>query len=211
MCLGCGLTRERFPLCHATARGKQKLIGRCSDFRIFLVALVALAATCGAQLAFALGTPRGTQIGGFIHSSLQTIITGEFAGRRPSQADALPSRAVCRPDDYTDLRAAANDTALLDALRRRCKFVDVKVNDTHVVGTAYLPAGYCETLKRAYDNMLAERVYAVTDDSQKHWVEFEYKGSRYLANDGALVRGAQLQTKCNDDGSLSISAPRKRK
>ena len=185
--------------------------GRFRNFRIFLVVLAAFATICGSQLAFALGTPRGSQIAGFIWATLETIIIGEFAGRRPSQADALPSRPVCRPDDYTDLRAAANDTALLDALPRRCKFVDVKVNDTHVVGTAYLPAGYCETLKRAYDNMLAERVYAVTDDSQKHWVEFEYKGSRYLANNGALVRGARLQTSCNDDGSLSISAPRKRR
>ena len=78
------------------------------------------------------------------------------------------------------------------------------------MGTAFLPSGYCETLKRAYDNMLAERVYAVTDDTQKHWVEFEYKGSRYSSNSGALARGAQLQTKCNDNGSLSVSALRKR-
>lgn len=186
------------------------MIGRLRDFRIFLVVLVAFAA-CGTQPALALGTSYEAKIGGFIHASLQTIIVGEFAGRRISQVDAPLQRPVCRPDDYADLRATANDPEAFDAFHRRCKFVEVKVDETHVVGTAFLPSGYCETLKRAYDNMLAERVYAVTDEPQKWSVEFEYKGSRYYSTSGPLARGAQLQTKCNDDGSLSISAPRKRR
>jgi hypothetical protein len=141
------------------------LVDRCSDFRIFFLFLATLAAMCGPQHAFALGTPRGSQIAGFIYASLQTIIVGEFAGRRISQIDAPPMRPVCRPNDFEDLRATAKDNAAFDAFHRRCKIVEVKIDETYVVGTAHLPPGHCETLKRAYDSMLAERVYAVTENT----------------------------------------------
>lgn len=172
--------------------------------------LLALALACLSPQASALGTSYEAKIGGFIYASLHTIIVGEFAGRKISQVDAPLQRPVCRPNDFEDLRATGKDNAAFDAFHRRCKYVEVRVNDTHVVGTAYIPSGHCETLKRVYNNMLAEHVYAVTDTPQKYFIEFEYKGSRYYANDGALARGAQLQTKCNEDGSLSIAAPRKR-
>lgn len=181
------------------------MVGRLRDFHIFLVVLVACAA-CDLRYTFALGTSREAQIAGFIYASLQTIIVGEFAGRRISQVDAPPVRPVCGPNDFEDLRAAAKDNTAFDAFHRRCKFVEFKVNDTHVVGTAHLPSGYCETLKQAYDKMLAEHVYASTS----HVVEFEYKGSRYSSTSGNLARGRQPQTKCNDDGSLSVSALRNR-
>jgi hypothetical protein len=157
------------------------------------------------------GTSYEAQIGGFIHSTLQTFITGEFAGRRPSQSDiAGLNRPVCKPADYDDLRAAANDQAAFDAFRRKCKFVDVKKDDTHVHGTAHLPRGYCETLKNAFETMLTEQVYSDTPDG-KWEVVFEYKGSRYDSSKRALARGARLKTMCLDDGSLRVSAPRKRR
>jgi hypothetical protein len=166
--------------------GGKELVCGYRDFRSLAALMVAFAGTSGLPQAFALGTSYEAKISGFVHSTLQTIITGEFAGRRPSQAEAPPQRPVCRPNDYDDLRAAANNTAAFDALHRRCKFVEVKINETHVVGTAFLPSGYCETLKRAYDDMLARHVYAVTDEPQKWSVEFEYKGSRYLFDERAV-------------------------
>jgi hypothetical protein len=156
------------------------------------------------------GTSYEAQIGGFIHSAIQTFITGEFAGRRPSQADAALNRPVCKPADYDDLRAAASDQAAFDAFRRRCKFVEVTKDDTDVHGTAYLPRGYCEILKSAFEAMLAERVYADANDVRSDELAFEYKGSRYSATRLRLARGARLKTTCLDDGSLRVSAPRKR-
>ncbi len=63
---------------------------------------------------------------------LQTIITGEFAGRSPSNADAPLQRPICKPSDYDDLRAAANDRAAFDAFRRRCRLVEGVSMRTHV-------------------------------------------------------------------------------
>ena len=144
------------------------------------------------------GTPYEAQIGGFMTAALQTLITGEFAGRSPSNADAALNRPVCRPSDYDDLRAAANDRATFDAFHRRCKLVEGKIDETHVHSTAYLPHGYCETLKTAFETAM-----------NKHRTTglIEYKGAR------SQVPGnwAQLQATCREDGSLQISAPRKQR
>ena len=155
-------------------------------------------------------TPYEAQIGGFITASLWVLITGEFAGRRPSNADALATRRACKPSDYDDLRAAANDSVAFDAFHQRCKLVEGLVDATHIHGTAYLPPGYCETLKAAFDRMLVEQIYSAPADAGD-LVVFEYKGSSYRATRRALARGAKLQSSCRDDGSLRVSAPRKRR
>jgi hypothetical protein len=154
-------------------------------------------------------TPYEAQIGGFMTATLQTLITGEFAGRSPSNADAALNRPICKPSDYDDLRAAANDRAAFDAFRRRCKLVEGTIDATHVHSTAYLPHGYCETLKTAFETVLAERIYAESGNPTRELI-IEYKGSRSESTDRLLARGAQLRTTCRDDGSLRISAPRKR-
>jgi hypothetical protein len=174
------------------------------------LALLLSAAPCLSRMAFAGGTSYEAQIGGFIYATLRTLITGEFAGRRPSNADAKLDRPVCRPDDYRDLRAAADDQFAFDAFHRRCQLVEHKTDNTHVHETAYLPLGYCETLKAALETMLAERVYAERLRSSDI-VMIEYKGSRFEGSGLRLARGARLQAKCQDDGSLRISAPRKRR
>jgi hypothetical protein len=69
-------------------------------------------------------TPYETQVGGFMTAVLSVLITGEFAGRSPSNAHASPNRPLYKPADYDDLRAAANDRAAFDAFRRRCKLVE---------------------------------------------------------------------------------------
>src|SRR5262245_37327294 len=102
--------------------------------------LIALAASLVPPPAHA-ATPYEAQIGGFMTATLQTLITGEFAGRSPSNADASLHRPVCRPGDYEDLRAAANDRAAFDAFRRRCKLVEGTIDGTQVHSTAYLPQG----------------------------------------------------------------------
>jgi hypothetical protein len=158
---------------------------------------------------------------GALYSTLQTFVTGEFARRRPSEAITPANRSVCRPNDYADLVVAASNTAAFDEFHRRCRLVEITRTDTHVIATAYLPSRYCDQLKDAYDRMLAEHVFAMKADVKENpamkeelketWLEFEYKGSRYFSSDGAArLRSAQLQTICNDDGSLSISAARKR-
>lgn len=85
------------------------------------------------------------------------------------------------------------------------------MNDAHVVGTAYLPLGRCETLKQAYDEMLAKHVNLEWVDDKERVIDFVYKGARYASTSRTLAKNAQLQTKCNDDGSLSISAARRRR
>lgn len=150
-------------------------------------------------------TPYEAQIGGFMTAALQTFITGEFAGRSPSNADAALNRPICKPSDYDDLRAAANDRAAFDAFRRRCKLVEGKIDDTHVHSTSYLPHGYCETLKAAFETALREHVYGGTGRD----VIIDYKGSRYASTKGNLARNAQLQVTCQSDGALRVSAPRK--
>jgi hypothetical protein len=150
------------------------------------------------------------QIGGFVAAVLQSLITGEFAGQRPSQADARPDRPICKANDYADLRAAANDKAAFDAFRRRCDLVETIIDTTHVHSTAYLPHGHCEILRRAFETALVEQVYSVRRNPGD-WVIIEYKGSRYAGSDRELGRGARLQSICQDDGSLRVSAPRNRK
>jgi hypothetical protein len=156
-------------------------------------------------------TPYEAQIGGFMAAVLSVIITGEFAGRNPSQADARPTRPICKPSDYDFLRAAAHDGAALDAFRRRCKLTELSVDNTHIHSIAYLPAGSCETLKDAFEKVLAEQVYAVPTTAPGDDVIFEYKGSRYAGTDRRLARGARLQLACHAEGSLRVSAPRERR
>jgi hypothetical protein len=167
-----------------------------------------LLALVSAPLPTLAGTPYEAQIGGFLTAALQTLITGEFAGRSPSNADAQPQRPICKPSDYDDLRAAANDRAAFDAFRRRCHLVETKVDSTHVHGTVYLPSGYCEALKNVFDKMMATEVYAAAEEKGE-WVVFEHKGSRYEATRRTLARRAQIKSSCQADGSLRISAPRK--
>jgi hypothetical protein len=156
--------------------------------------------------------PYEAVIGGVMSAILQTLITGEFAGRSPSNADAALNRPICKPEDYDDLRAAANDRVAFDAFRRRCKLVEGTKDDTHVHSTAYLPNGYCELLKAAFETILAEHIHH--DPMEPTYLTreliIEYKGSRYASTDRQLARWAQLKATCLDDGALRISAPRKR-
>ena len=170
--------------------------------------LVALAASLVPPPAHA-GTPYEAQIGGFMTATLQTLITGEFAGRSPSNADAALHRPVCRPGDYEDLRAAANDRGAFDAFHRRCKLVEGTIDGTHVHSTAHLPQGYCERLKSAFEKALAEQVYA-EPASPTPDVIIEYKGSRFRTTKRQLARGAGMKVTCQDDGAIRVSAPRKR-
>jgi len=174
----------------------------------FITALLALAMLCASLPVRAAG-PYEAQIGGFMTATLQTLITGEFAGRSPSNADAALNRPICKPSDYDDLKAAANDRAAFDAFRQRCKLVEGTTDGTHVHSTAYLPPGYCETLKTAFETVLTERVYAAPTNPTRMLI-IEYKGSRYESTNRQLARGAQLQAICQDDDSLRVSAPRKR-
>ena len=177
--------------------------------RLGLAALVVALAMLSGSSAPLAKTPYEAQIGGFMAAALQALIMGEFAGRKPSQVDAAPWRRACRPADYEDLRASATDTAAFDAFHRECKLVETKVDATHVHAVAYLPRGYCKTLKNVFEAVLAEKVYGAPRGASE-WLVIEYKGSRYGGSDLTLARGAQLKTACQRDGSLRISAPRVR-
>lgn len=172
-----------------------------------LVALSIIFVESGTRAA----TPYEAQIGGFMAAVLQTLITGEFANRSPSQVDAHLDRPVCLPKDYEDLRAAANDPLAFDALRRRCKFTEGKIDPTEVHSIAYLPAGYCERLRSALETVLADEIYAVPRGTKPGLI-IEYKGSRLGIGGGSereIVRHAQLRSTCHSDGSLRVSAPHK--
>lgn len=187
--------------------GRELVFHRINLRILFLIMLAFVLASCG----LVPGPQYERMIGGFIHASLQAIIVGELAGRKQSQAYPSAQVPVCRPSDFVDLSAAAKDETAFDAFYRRCRFVEVKKTENHIVGTAYLPSGHCEALKQAYDKMLAEHVNAPTVEDRMDMVEFEYKGSRFMSTGSRrMARSAQLRTKCSDDGSLSISALRKR-
>ena len=143
-------------------------------------------------------------------AALNALITGEFAGRRPSQVGADLHRRVCEPQDYGDLRAAASDTTAFDEIRRRCRFTETKVDATQVHSIAYLPPGYCETLKAAFEAMLAEQVFGAPRNPGD-FIVIDYKGTYYAGTDRALARGARLEARCQQDSSLRVSAPRSRR
>ena len=84
-------------------------------------------------------------------SVLTTIITGEFAGRSPSQADAVLDRRPCTPAEYDDLRAAANSKAAFDRFHQRCRLAEAKRVGDQIHVFAYLPDGYCVALKAAFE------------------------------------------------------------
>jgi hypothetical protein len=143
---------------------------------------------------------------------LTTLIIGEFGGRtRANNDDGALKRRICQPGDYDDLREAAKDNATLIAFHRRCRLIEWKSDSTHIYDIAYLPSGYCERLKTAFDAMLAVHVYSVPSTS-RDWLSFEYKGLRLEmgAGDRELIRRAGLVATCQSDGSLQVSAPRKR-
>lgn len=155
------------------------------------------------------GTSYESQIGGFIAASLGTLITGEYAGRRPSQVMAPLHRPACKPADFEDLRRAATDKVAFDAIAKRCKLTASTYDDKDVHVTAYLPPGDCEKLKDAFERMLAEHVYASPrPGAHPEDVTFEYKGSFYSGSRRTLARYARLRATCHPDGSLRVSAPR---
>ena len=171
---------------------------------------LALLMLCAISSAFS-KSQYESQIASFIGGALTTLITGEFAGRRPSVADAVATRPFCRPDDYDELRAGRHDPAAFKAFHERCRLVEIEQDETHVHGTAYLPAGYCVTLKGAFDKVMAEEVYAKPVRTYGRDMVIEHKGSRFSASYRALAEGARLTSACRVDGSLRISAPRQRR
>jgi len=176
-----------------------------------VTAMLALAMLCTASLARA-ATPYEAQLGGRVYAILSTLIIGEFGGRTRANndSDAL-KRRICQPSDYDELREAAKDNATMIAFHRRCRLVEGKIDSTHFHHISYLPVGYCETLKSAFEAMLAAHVYPVPIDSRDGLI-FVYKGLRLALGTGdrELLRGAGLEAKCRDDGALQVSAPLKR-
>jgi hypothetical protein len=151
------------------------------------------------------GTPYEAKIGGFMVAILNTLITGEFAGRGPSNADAALSRPVCKAGDYDELRAVTSQSDL-DALRRKCRLVATQRDAKHVYATAYLPPGTCLALKSAFESVLAVHVKS---KELGDIVVFEYKGSRYNASARNLTRKVSFDAVCEDDGALRVSTRRK--
>lgn len=158
------------------------------------------------------GTSYESQISGFIAASLGALITGEYAGRRPSQVMAPLHRPACKPADFEDLKRAAADKSAFDAIAKRCKLAASTYDDKDVHVTAYLPPGDCERLKTAFENMLTEHVYpSPPSGMHPEDVTFEYKGSFYSGSGRTLAWGARLRATCHQDGSLRVSAPRDRR
>jgi hypothetical protein len=171
--------------------------------------MLALATLCGLSPARA-ATPYQAQLAGRVYAILTTLIIGEFGGRTRANTDGTLDKRICQPSDYDDLREAAKDDATLIAFRRRCDLVETKIDSAHVHSIAYPPSGYCETLKKAFEMVLAVHVYAVPSTS-RDWLILEYKGLRLEmgAPDREMIRRAQLQATCQDDGALRVSGLRK--
>lgn len=168
---------------------------------------IAACACMGATTALSAGTPYDAQIGGFIAASMETFIYGEFAGRRAPQIDVSLARRTCRADEYAELRSVTNDEESFENFYRKCRVIEYSKDETHVHGTAYIPAGSCERLKTVFERLLLENVYAASG----HELVFEHNGARYSSNRLALAAGARLSVICLDNGALRMSAPRKRR
>ena len=78
------------------------------------------------------------------------------------------------------------------------------MDETHVHSTAYLPEGYCERLKTAFEEALVERVYTAPPSLTRNLV-IEYKGSRFESTSLELARGARMEATCQDDGALRVT------
>lgn len=174
-----------------------------------LALLIALAVPIASAPVRA-GTPYEAQLGGRVHAILTTLIIGEFGGRTRADTDGTLNKRTCQPNDYDDLREAAKDDTALIAFHKRCRLIEWKDDSTHTYSIAYLPSGYCEPLKTAFETMLAVHVYPVPSTS-RDWLIFEYKGLRLEigAADRELLRRAQLQASCQSNGALRVAAPRK--
>jgi len=159
--------------------------------------------------ANALGTSYEGKIKGFIHAILKTFISGEFAGRRSPNVVAMRVLPTCKPSDYERLLSERNDPAALDRFYLSCTVVEFDVDDTHIRAVSYLPSGYCDVLKSAFEAFLKEILYS--SHHRDDLIRYEYKGAHYAGSRGSLARRAQLTASCHGDGSLQISAVRKRR
>ncbi len=143
------------------------------------------------------------QVGGLIHSLLSAFVIGEFGGRTRANPH-FNQRPICKPGDYEDLREAAKDDATLIAFHQRCRLIESAMDDTHVHGIAYLPPGYCGSLKNAFETVLVE----VASGNQNASI-IKHK-EMHLDFNRTFARSAELKATCQADGSLRISAPKRK-
>jgi hypothetical protein len=172
-----------------------------------VLAAFALASACMVQQKAFSKTPYETQLAGVIYAIVQTLVTGEFAGRSRSHVDAPPKRRICKPDDFVALTRSALDDAAMDDFRRLCRPVESSLDATHAISIAYLPKGYCGSIKKAFETILEEQVFgaAIRGDI----LVVEYKGARFEGSGRDLLKQASLQATCEPDGSLRITGPRR--
>jgi len=140
------------------------------------------------------------QAGRVVGSVIWTAINGEFGGWSPSRSGDHTNRRICLPDDYEALKVAVKDYATLLAFNARCKLIEFIVDQSdarnvRMESIAYLPLGYCNTLRVAFERVLAESVEATARGSRG--------ANRYLLDSADFV------TSCQKDGSLHVSAKRK--
>jgi hypothetical protein len=160
------------------------------------------------------GTPYESQLAGRIYAVLTTIIIGEFGGRTRANTDATLHKRICQPADYNALREAAKDNASLIAFHRQCDLIETKVDRTdsrnvRIDSIAYLPSGYCEPLKAAFELVLAENVHAVPRGSVRPLiVRHKDLSSENISINRELLRSAKILASCRSDGSLYVSATR---
>lgn len=175
-----------------------------SNIRLAM-SLIAVMTLCASSRGFA-GTPEAAQRAGLVSSVLNAFVIAEFGGKTLSNPH-YNKRSVCIGKDYEDLREAVKDNVTLVAFHSRCRLVETKVEGLEVHAFAYLPAGYCEPIKKAIETMLAEHIYSVPADQQLPNKVGEYKGISINQN-GAywdFVRSSQLSAICQDDGSLRLT------
>jgi hypothetical protein len=163
-----------------------------TNFKAVVVLLVAALSGCGSSYE--------AQLGRFMDNTLAFLITSEFAGRAPSQSDAGWGAPICKVDDYADLQVSVQKSAF-DTLVRRCKLVYGRSAGGDVYSTAYLPPGYCPTLKDAFEAVLFNVKLSTSND-----VTIEYKGSRMQITRSNHVFDAVITAECLRDGSMFVSA-----
>jgi hypothetical protein len=146
------------------------------------------------------------QLLGQVYGILAALVIGEFGGRTVASENTILGQRICRLRDYDDLRKAAKDNKTLIAFRRECDLVESRSDKSHVHSTVYLPTGYCEKLKNAFEAMLA-KTYAQPEGP----LDIEHNEMRYkiMAHNLDMIRRAKLRATCDQDGALVVSAPKR--
>lgn len=170
-------------------------------------ALARLACVPFLGLLIGCGTPWEAQVGGLVYITMNVFVRGEFAdGQPPANQVHRITRRICAAEDFLRLSSQIVTRERFLEFDRECETIDVSYKNRTVTGTAFLPAGHCETIQREFLKMLRDQVYSYASDA--HDIVINYKGATIRTSRRGLARSLTIAASCNSDASFSVTARR---